>query len=291
MGVPADMRYKLTEHQIQVRIAPSNQGTPKARRRVYVLLPLACLANCWFAANLSADESLNLNTANFAIYSHDGGTIIGRGHYGVQRLAAGAMVLGDNSYADGERDVERDTVEFPSHAQMPVLVRFEHSFFSADGSPRLIGWADLKSGKASCMSYAAGRAKTLAAILNFPADTYAGATLLIPLEYSLRRGLPTPIKMQAFDCAPGPTLVPLEATVNSQHHHWRYYSGDLVQVDVDLNQGWLNLLFQPLLPKRQLWFDPQNDWNYVGGLIQHYFYGGPQVLLVRVNHQTAGAED
>jgi len=136
-----------------------------------------------------AEASPNLNTVNFAIYSQDGGKVVGRSHYGIERFAGGALVLGDNSYADGERDVERDTVAFPSPAQMPVLVRFEHSFFSADGSPKLIGWADLKSGKASCMSYAAGRARTLAATLDFPPDTYAGAILLIPVEYSLRRGL------------------------------------------------------------------------------------------------------
>ncbi len=269
----------------------ASASPPKAQRRVYLLLALACLANCWPAANLSADESLNLNTANFAIYSHDGGTVVGRSHYGVEHFAGGAVVLGDNSYADGERDVERDTVEFPSPAQMPVLVRFEHSFFSADGSPKLIGWADLKSGKASCMSYTAGRAKTLAATLDFPPDTYAGATLLIALEYSLRRRLRTPIRMEAFDCAPGPKVVALEATVSSKQHHWLYYSGDLVQVEVDLNHGWLNLLFEPLLPKRHLWFDPHNDWHYVGGLIQRYFYGGPQVLLVRANHRTTESGD
>src|ERR1700758_295011 len=131
------MERSLAEYRVQVCTAPTNQRTAQAQRRVYLLLVLACLANCWLAANLSADESLNSNTANFAIYSHDGGAIIGRGHYGVQRLAAGAMVLGDNSYADGERDIEQDTVEFTSQAQMPVLVRFEHSFFSADGSPKL----------------------------------------------------------------------------------------------------------------------------------------------------------
>ncbi len=134
-------------------------------------------------------------------------------------------------------------------------------------------------------------AKTLAATLDFPPDTYAGATLLIPLEYSLRRGLRTPIRMQAFDCAPGPKVVALEATVNSRQHHWLYYSGDLVQVEVHLNHGWLNLLFEPLLPKRHLWFDPHNDWHYVGGLIQRYFYGGPQVLLVRANHRTTEGGD
>jgi hypothetical protein len=129
------MSYKLTQHQIQVRIAPSNQRTPKAQARVYLLLPLACLANCWLVANISADESLNWNTANFVIYSHDGGTIVGRSHYGVRRLAGGAVILGDDTYVDDERDAERDTVEFQSHAQMPVLVSFGHSFFSADSSP------------------------------------------------------------------------------------------------------------------------------------------------------------
>jgi hypothetical protein len=276
---------------MQVRTAPLNPRTRNAQRRVYLLLALACLANSLPAASLATDESLNLNTANFAIYSHDGGAVIGRSHYSVEHVAGGAVILGNNSYADGEHDVERDTVEFPSAAQMPVLVRFEHSFFSAGGSPKLMGWADLKSGKASCMSYAAGRAKTLAATLDFSPDTYAGATLLIPLEYALRRRLHTPIRMQAFDCAPGPKVIALEATVNFKQHHWFYYSGDLVQVEVDLNHGWLNLLLQPLLPKRQLWFDPHHDWHYVGGLMQRYFYGGPQVLLVRTDHRTIKGGD
>ena len=113
-------KKELTEHQMRVPTAPSNQRTSKGQRRVYVLLALSCLANCWPAASLSAEESFNLNTANFAIYTHDGATLVGRSHYGVEHVAGGAVVLGDNSYADGERDVERDTVEFPSPAQMPV---------------------------------------------------------------------------------------------------------------------------------------------------------------------------
>ena len=285
------MRCNPIEHQMRPRAASTNQRTPQAQSHGYLLLALACLTNCWPAASLAADESLNLNAANFAIYSHDGAKIVGRSHYDVEHFAGGAVIFGDNTYADGECDVERDTVHFSSPLQMPVLARFEHSFFSADGSPKLIGWADLKSGKAACISYAGGRATTLAATLNFPPHTYAGASLLIPLEYSLRRRLPTPIKMQAFDCAPGPKVVALEATVNSEQRHWLYHSGDLVQVQVDLNHGWLNLLFEPLLPKRHLWFDPHNDWHYVGGLIQRYFYGGPQVLLVRASPRTAEAGD
>ncbi len=189
------MRRTLNERKMQLRAAPSKRPIPKAHRRVYILLALTCLASCWAAGSLPAEASSNLNTVNFAIYSQYGGKVVGRSHYGIGHFAGGALVLGDNSYADGEHDVERDTVAFPSPGQMPVLVRFEHSFFSADGSPKFIGWADPKSGKASCMSYTAGRATTLAAALDFPRDTYAGATLLIPLEYSLRRSLPTPIKI------------------------------------------------------------------------------------------------
>ncbi len=114
---------------------------------------------------------------------------------------------------------------------------------------------------------------------------------LIPLEYSLRGGLRTPIKMQAFDCAPGPKVVALEATVDPKQHYWPYYPGDLVQVEVHLNHGWLNLLFELFLPTRHLWFDPHNHWHYVGGLIQRYFYGGRQILLVRANHRTTEGAD
>jgi hypothetical protein len=273
---------------MQILTDPSNQRTPNIQRRISLLLALACLSNCWLAASFCADASLNLITANFAIYNHDGGTLVGRSHYTVEHFAGGAVILGYNSYADGERDVERDMVEFRSSGQIPFLVGFEHSFFSADGLPKLIGWADLKSGKASCVSYTAGSAKTLAAALKFPMDTYAGASLLIPLQYSLRRYAHTPIKIQAFDCAPSPKVVALEATVNS-NQHWLYYPGDLdlVHVEVDLKHTWLNLLFEPLLPHRDLWFDPQHDWQYVGGLIQRYFYGGPEVLFVREERPTS----
>jgi hypothetical protein len=81
--------------------------------------------------------------------------------------------------------------------------------------------------------------------------------------------------MQAFDCAPGPKVVAPEATVNFEQHHWLYYSGDLVQIEVDLNHGWLSPLFEPLLPSVTSSSTPHNDWHYVGRLIQRYFYGGP----------------
>src|SRR5712692_9340002 len=118
------MRRTLSERKMQLRAAPSKQSTPKAQRRLYILPALACIANCWTAANLPADESSSLNTANFAIYSQDGGTVVGRSHYGVEHSTGGAVVLGDNWYVDGERDVERDTVAFSSPTQMPVLLRF-----------------------------------------------------------------------------------------------------------------------------------------------------------------------
>src|SRR5215469_8367912 len=129
------MRYNPIEHRMRVRVASSNRA-PQARSHGYLLLALACLTNCWPTAGLAADESLNSNAANFAIYSHDGAKIVGRSHYDVEHFADGAVILGDNTYADGERDIERDTVQFRSPLQMPVLARFSHSFFSADGSPK-----------------------------------------------------------------------------------------------------------------------------------------------------------
>jgi hypothetical protein len=87
-----NMRRRLTERKTQLRAALSKQPTPKAQRRVYILLALACFANCWTAGNLLADESLNLNTANFVIYSQNGGTVVGRSHYGIEHFAGGAVV-------------------------------------------------------------------------------------------------------------------------------------------------------------------------------------------------------
>jgi hypothetical protein len=48
----------------------------------------------------------------------------------------------------------------------------------------------------------------------------------------------------------------------------------------DLGAG-LNLVIAPFLPKTEAWFDPHDNWKYVGGEFNRYF-GGPHVFQVLV---------
>ena len=58
--------------------------------------------------------------------------------------------------------------------------------------------------------------------------------------------------------------------------------GDLIRLDLrpDLGAG-LNLVIAPFLPKTEAWFDPHDNWKYVGGEFNRYF-GGPHVFQVLV---------
>ena len=58
------------------------------------------------------------------------------------------------------------------------------------------------------------------------------------------------------------------------------YPGKLLKLELQPNFGWLNLLIAPFLPELSFWFDPQDDFNYVGGMYYRY-YKGPYILTVR----------
>jgi hypothetical protein len=45
--------------------------------------------------------------------------------------------------------------------------------------------------------------------------------------------------------------------------------------------GALNLLIAPFMPTMDAWFNPAENWNYVGGEFDRYFRG-PHVLTVQV---------
>jgi len=59
---------------------------------------------------------------------------------------------------------------------------------------------------------------------------------------------------------------------------------DLVRLDMQPDLGVLNLLLAPFMPKMDAWFNPNDNWNYVGGEFDRYFRG-PHVLTVRVPSQ------
>ena len=116
--------------------------------------------------------------------------------------------------------------------------------------------------------------------MDFPSDTYAGATAVLALESALRMQGGR-AAFHVFDCGPTPNVVGVQAQPNDEAQRWSLYPGKLVSVDVTANLGWLGSIVGGLLPHRLAWFDPAGGWRFVGGKIQRYFASGPQVMLVR----------
>jgi hypothetical protein len=106
---------------------------------------------------------------------------------------------------------------------------FEHTFFNADGSPKLIARADSRTGDASCVSYEAGRKQELPKKLEFPSDTYAGAAAAVAMETAFRDGREH-LAFYTFDCAPGPVLVlaPVIAQRGDENEYWERYPKPLI---------------------------------------------------------------
>jgi len=90
------------------------------------------------------------------------------------------------------------------------------------------------------------------------------------------------VRFHAFACVPGPAIFSVEASVQSRAERWPLYAGDLVRLDLRPDLGVLNLLLAPFMPTMDAWFNPADNWNYVGGEFDRYFRG-PHVLTVRVS--------
>jgi hypothetical protein len=98
---------------------------------------------------------------------------------------------------------------------------------------------------------------------------------------SLRQGI-REIRFHAFACVPGPAIFSIEASLPDRSEHWPHYPGELVRLGMRPDLGALNFLLAPFIPRMDAWFNPNDDWNYVGGEFDRYFRG-PHVLTVRVS--------
>lgn len=259
-----------------------NISSVPAKARFFLVSTLVIAAALLTAGGAArADSSLNFQPQTFKILSADGQQTLGHAHYEIQAQAGGAVLIGENHYLDGERDIERDVIKVAAGDGAPQLISFERSFFNADGSPKLASRADLSTGTAACISYEDGEPRTLDRRIAFAPDTYAGASAVVALEHTLRRGMGA-MGFHFFDCAPGPTVVAVTADTPAEGQSWRFYpSNRLAQVDVTAELGWLGSLVEGLVPHRHIWFDPSGGWQYVGGTVERYFANGPQVVLVR----------
>lgn len=80
---------------------------------------------------------------------------------------------------------------------------------------------------------------------------------------------------------PEPRIVATDASVKMEREDWSMYPGELVKLEIRPDFGWLGLFVAPFAPKVYAWFDPNDNWNYVGGRYDR-FYKGLRILTVRV---------
>jgi len=233
-----------------------------------------------FALEAKPTSAFDFGSQQLKILSPDGKQTIGSTRFRVSRDSSGEQIKGETRYADGEHDNESELLDVGSTESTPRLVRYEHSFFNADGTLAMVDTLDARSGVASCTSYSAGKMTAHKSQLDVPADSFAGASELMLVVGSLRRGI-REIRFHAFACAPGPRIFSVEASLPARSEHWLLYPGDLIRLDMRPDLGALNLLLAPFMPKMDAWFNPNDDWNYVGGEFDRYFRG-PHVLTVRV---------
>jgi len=221
-------------------------------------------------AGATTREAFDFPAADLTIFSADGKQVIGHGRYTISRTDDTELLRGENNYLDGDHDVELESLKLGAGAQAPTLLSYEHSFFGPDQTRQRVASLDARNGSASCKVYVSGRLEDRRAILDVPADTYAGATQMMFVVIRLRQGTDM-IEFHSFNCAPGPRILAVQALVQASRVKWAMHSGQLAQLEIRPNFGWFNFLLAPFTQEIRAWVDPDDDWNYVGGLYDRFY--------------------
>ncbi|MGA7873011.1 MAG: hypothetical protein WCA22_19140 [Candidatus Binatus sp.] len=224
--------------------------------------------------------ALALGGVQLKILSADGRQVIGSTRFTVSRNDSSEEIKAETRYLDGERDSEDERLHLATPDFTPRLDTYEHEFFNADGTLHMVDTLDTGSGVGSCTSYASGKIKVRKSQLDVPADSFAGASELMMVVGSLRQGA-REIRFHAFACVPGPEIFSVMASRPDRAERWALYPGNLVRLDMRPDLGAFGLLLAPFMPTMDAWFNPNDNWNYVGGEFDRYFRG-PHVLTVRV---------
>jgi hypothetical protein len=206
--------------------------------------------------------------------------VIGHAHFGVTTDDDGlTSVRGEYHFLDGTYDIDESTVRPGVAGNLPMLVRSHHSFFFADGSHDRESRTEVATGTGTCTVYTNGAPQVSSAKFDFPADTFAGDAVMLPLRRFVAAGGNGSISFHDFNCLPGPKLLKVTATAGAPAP-WDYYPGNLMQVDVKPDFGWINVVIAPFVPQIRAWFDPGDDGFFVGGEAARY-YKGLKYLMVR----------
>jgi hypothetical protein len=254
------------------------------RRRILAALLILMIggrARCVFA------NSLSFPPTTFAILNPDTGATIGQSRYSVESTADGAILHGESSFYDGQSDVETGKLLGVGEG-LPKLVEFDHTFYNSDHSIQERAHADLRSGAATCSGTSSGTKSDSTTVLDFPADTWAGASIVIPVQHFLRAGDKDLPSLHIFNCAPDPKIFAISLQTDPGLAVWAPYGGQTLRVEVRPDFGWLNVLVAAFVPRLHAWFDPGNGWAFVGDEAARY-YQGSKIMLVKKARGVASA--
>ena len=253
------------------------------RMKVIAIVVLLALCTCAGAHDAAAADlkSLLASPVDVTVYSAESKMIAGHGHYTIKQDGPKVTLIGNTHYLSGERDLELISLDYPPGSQLPTVRSADMTHLGSDGAPQLIEKADFHSGQASCRWSNDLYSQTYEDHLVFPADSYAGATAIVPLSYALHNG-DLNVHFHIFECAPEPKVFAIDSKFQENETHWSFYPGDLAKMELSPDLGLLNLLAKPFIPTVSVWFHPQEGWRYVGA-VKERFYRGPAIILVRNN--------
>jgi hypothetical protein len=252
-----------------------------------LLIPALALLVAQLFGVCHAEATIDLRTmlaspVDLTLYSPDRKLIIGHARYAIKESGKRVEILGETHYQAGERDWERIMLEYQAGNPLPTVTSFQANYFAANGSPQLQEKADFKSGGASCRWSNEIDDSAYEDNLEFEPDTYAGASSIVPLEYALKKG-ESSTRFHVFDCAPKPSIFTVDAKLANGVARWSFYPGDLAQMGLTPDLGWLNIVARPFIPNITVWFDPRLGYEYVGAS-KDRFYRGRSLILVRNNN-------
>jgi hypothetical protein len=148
---------------------------------------------------------------------------------------------------------------------------------------------DLKSGAATCIDNSAGQKSEQSEVLSMPDDTWAGASIVIPIQNFLRagdKGISRPL--HAFSCAPTAKIFSISVDIDPGPAVWTTYGAEAIRVQVKPDFGLLNFVVAAFVPKLHAWFDPNDRLAFIGDEAARYYKGPPIMLVKRHSAEQVG---
>jgi len=257
-------------------------------KRARGTMAAACaVAAMTFARPAWPANVLDFPPTSFTILNPDTGVAMGRSRYRVDLAGDGGTLHGEDHYFDDQSDVETSRLRTIAGDELPRLAEFDHTFFNSDGTVLMRAHLDFTSGAATCIDNLPGQESTQSAVVSIPDDTWAGASVVLPIQDFLRagnKGASRPLHI--FTCAPGPKIFSISVQVDPGNAVWSAYGAEALRVEVRPDFGWLNVFATAFVPRLHAWFDPNEGLAFVGDEATRY-YKGPRIMLVKTRDSHA----